>query len=66
MTQLTSINIDRRGLMLPFGNGGDTTLTNRFVRCWHKADIPLCTAHVRYWGQSGHQVVHRTCLADIA
>jgi hypothetical protein len=21
-----------------------------FVRYWHKADIPLCTAHVRYWG----------------
>ena len=20
------------------------------VRFWHKADIPLCTAHVRYWG----------------
>ena len=21
-----------------------------YVRYWHKADIPLCTAHVRYWG----------------
>ena len=20
------------------------------VRFWHKADIPGCTAHVRYWG----------------
>ena len=26
------------------------------VRYWHIADIPLCTAHVRYWGQSGHIV----------
>jgi hypothetical protein len=23
---------------------------------WHKADIPSCTAHVRFWG------VERTCL----
>jgi hypothetical protein len=22
------------------------------VRFWHKADIPLCTAHVRYWGKA--------------
>ena len=20
------------------------------VRCWHLADMPSCTAHVRYWG----------------
>jgi hypothetical protein len=20
------------------------------VRYWHKADIPSCAAHVRYWG----------------
>jgi hypothetical protein len=20
------------------------------VRYWHKADIPSCTAHVRFWG----------------
>ena len=20
------------------------------VRYWHKADISICTAHVRYWG----------------
>ena len=32
------------------------------VRYWHKADMPSCTAHVRYWGQSGHNVLHRTCL----
>ena len=24
------------------------------VRYWHLADMPSCTAHVRYWGQSGH------------
>ena len=23
---------------------------NRDVRYWHKADIPSCTAYVRYWG----------------
>ena len=32
----------------------------RNVRYWHKADIPLCIAHVRYWG-SGHGLVHCTC-----
>src|SRR4029077_69489 len=25
------------------------------VRYWHKADIPSCTAHVRFWGSSGHR-----------
>ena len=24
--------------------------TNMHVHYWHKADIPSCTAHVRYWG----------------
>ena len=31
------------------------------VRYWHKADIGLCTAHVRFWGLSGHDQLHRTC-----
>ena len=31
------------------------------VRYWHLADIPSCTAHVRYWGQSGHSVLHCKC-----
>ena len=26
------------------------------VRSWHKADIPSCTAHVRFRGQSAHAV----------
>src|SRR4029453_14541073 len=26
-----------------------------YVRFWPKADIPNCTAHVRFWGESGHQ-----------
>ena len=26
------------------------------VRSWYKADIPSCTAHVRFRGQSGHDV----------
>jgi hypothetical protein len=25
------------------------------VRYWHLADIPSCTAHVRFWGKSGHK-----------
>src|SRR5262249_6255824 len=32
------------------------------VRFWPKADIPSCTAHVRFWGQSGHVVLRCTCL----
>ena len=32
------------------------------VRYWHKADMPSCTAHVRCWGQSGHDVLHCKCL----
>jgi hypothetical protein len=32
------------------------------VRFWHLADIPLCTAHVCYWGKSGHGVLRCTCL----
>ena len=26
------------------------TARRRNVRYWHKADIGLCTAHVRFWG----------------
>ena len=32
------------------------------VRFWHKADMPSCTAYVRFWGKSGHDVLHCTCL----
>ena len=32
------------------------------VRYWHKADMDQCTAHVRYWGQSGHALLHCKCL----
>ena len=31
------------------------------VRYWHKADIPSCAAHVCFWGQSGHRLLHCTC-----
>jgi hypothetical protein len=24
------------------------------VRYWPKTDMSLCTAHIRFWGQSGH------------
>jgi hypothetical protein len=40
------------------------------VRYWHKADIGLCAAHVRFRGQSGHALLHCTCMlltkADMA
>jgi CheY-like chemotaxis protein len=32
------------------------------VRYWHKADIARCTAHVRFRGQSGHDLLRCTCL----
>ena len=32
------------------------------VRYWHKADIGLCAAHVRFWGKSEHALSHRKCL----
>ena len=32
----------------------EVTLPDANVRYWHKADIPSCTANVRFWGQSGH------------
>jgi hypothetical protein len=31
-----------------------TALIATDVRYWPKADIPSCTAHVRFWGESGH------------
>ena len=34
----------------------------RAVRCWHLADIFVCIAHVRFWGQSGHDLLRCTCL----
>jgi hypothetical protein len=34
----------------------------RHVRFWPKADIPSCTAHVRFQGQSGHGLMHCKCL----
>ena len=51
------------GLTVPVSNG---SLTRRLsergdVRLWHLADIPSCTAHVRFWGQSGHGVLHCKC-----
>ena len=30
----------------------------RHVRYWHKADMPSCAAHVRFRGQSGHDLLH--------
>ena len=39
----------------------DVTPLARNVRFWHKADMLSCTAHVRYWGQSGHAILHCKC-----
>ena len=43
------------------------------VRYWPKADIRSCTAHVRFWGQSGHDRLRMSafavaigCKADMA
>ena len=33
-----------------------------YVRYWHKADIAWCTAHVRFWGKSGHLLDHTGIL----
>ena len=33
----------------------------RNVRYWHLADMPSCTAHVRFRGQSGHGVDIAEC-----
>ena len=34
-----------------------TQFAARNVRYWHLADIGECTAHVCFWGQSGHALV---------
>ena len=33
----------------------------RYVRHWHKADIPSAAANVRYWGSSGHRGKRAHC-----
>jgi hypothetical protein len=33
------------------------------VRYWPKADIPSCTAHVRLWGQSRHDLLRESAFA---
>src|SRR5262249_57962561 len=35
----------------------------RNVRFWPKADIRSCTAHVRFWGQSGHDRLRMSAFA---
>ena len=36
--------------------GGDCSMPpTSSVRYWHKADIGLCAAYVRFWGKSGHR-----------
>ena len=41
------------GLTVPpslLSRADETNRIRRDVRYWHLADIPSCTAHVRYWG----------------
>src|SRR5690242_19124155 len=38
------------------------TIVGRDVRYWHLADIPSCTAHVRFRSKSGHAVLRCKCL----
>jgi len=33
------------------------------VRYWPKADIPVCTAHVRFRGEGGHELVRKSAFA---
>jgi hypothetical protein len=41
-------------------------MPNGYVRFWPKADIPILSADVRfcrrYWGNSGHGLLHCKCL----
>ena len=36
-------------------------IANRHVRYWHKADMPSCTAHVRFRSKSEHAILRCTC-----
>src|SRR5262249_40749895 len=38
-------------------------LVSAYVRFWPKADIPRCTAHVRFRGQSGHDRLRMSAFA---
>ena len=44
---------------------GDRLVTGD-VRYWPKADIASCTAHVRFWGQSGHDFCGMSALPPLA
>ena len=37
----------------------------RNVRFWPKADIPSCTAHVRFRGESGHDRLRKSAFAVV-
>jgi hypothetical protein len=37
---------------LEVGQSAGANEISRYVRYWHKADIPSCTAHVRFWGKA--------------
>jgi hypothetical protein len=39
-----------RGIEALIPAGFKTLASEVNVRFWHKADISLCTAHVRFWG----------------
>jgi hypothetical protein len=51
-------------LNLHIGGRGRTSsakLRKCVSRYWPKADIPNCTAHVRFRGQSGHRLLRCKC-----
>ncbi len=35
-------------------NISDLSKQSPHVRCWHKADVPLASTNVSWWGNSGH------------
>jgi len=37
--------------------------TDHNVRLWPKADMRVCTAHVCFWGQSGHDRLRKSAFA---
>src|SRR5262245_33459919 len=40
-------------------------ITVQDVCFWPKADISWCTAHVRFWGQSGHDLCENPLLRSL-
>jgi hypothetical protein len=52
----------RQKFQAVFSRAPDSPI-KRHVRYWPKADIGYCTAHVRFWGSSGHGVLPEFAFA---